>query len=116
MALLQLLTATVTASVSGTRTTPSLVYVAIEGRAPTERAACSQRTAESEPVTARLGPRSSPSSSANGCVGVLPVSRTVAGRLFKRSNAAAPIPATAQTSLESSSLAGPCQRRANVPV
>ena len=39
------------------------------GRAPFRRATWSQKIADSEPVTARFGPRSSPSSSARGCAG-----------------------------------------------
>ncbi len=45
---------------TGTTTRPSRLKRASEGRAPTARAACSHKTAERAPVTARLGPRSSP--------------------------------------------------------
>lgn len=52
------------------------------GRAPFRRATWSQRIADSEPVTARFGPRSSPSRSARGCAGSRADNKTAAGRLL----------------------------------
>jgi hypothetical protein len=65
--------------VSGTSSSPSREYVATDVRAPTDRAACHQRKAEGDPVTARSGPRSSPTSSPRRCGGGC-AEKTTAGR------------------------------------
>lgn len=53
-----------------------------DGRAETSRAARHQSTAESEPLTARLGPRSRPRSRARAWAGCEEANRTAAGRLL----------------------------------
>jgi hypothetical protein len=103
--------AVVATSVSGTRMTPSRQYPQSEGWAPTPWAAWSHSTAESEPVNTRLGPRSSPSRSATGCVAGWAENSTAAGKLFTSTEAIAPMPTVAQTPDESSKRAGPCHSR-----
>src|SRR5579862_9726115 len=66
------------------------------GRAPFRRATWSQKMADSEPVTARFGPRSSPSSRARGCAGSRADSSTAAGRLLIAIAVPAAIHAVAQ--------------------
>jgi hypothetical protein len=101
--------------VSGVRARPSVEYVRIEGRVPAAEAARIQRNAESEPVTARLGPRSRPSSRACGCSVAWAESRTDAGRLLSRIAASAATVAVAGPPRLEMSATGAGQAGASVP-
>ena len=64
-----------------------------EGCAPTDRADCHHSSADSEPVTARLGPTLSPIRRLRACAGAREPSSTAAGRLLTNTEASAPMAA-----------------------
>src|SRR5581483_802778 len=86
-----------------------------DGCAPTVRAARHQISADSEPVTARLGPRLSPSSSARAWAGCREPRSTAAGRLLTATAAPAPSAAVATAPAWAIRCAGPAHDRASAP-
>ena len=91
------------------------MYVRALGLAPWLRATRSQSTAESDPVTARFGPRLSPIRSARAWAGTSTASSIDAGRLFSPIAAIAPAAAVCQRSNELTRFSGPCHQRPIAP-
>ena len=85
------------------------------GFAPWLRATRSQRTADSEPVTARFGPRLSPIRRAREWAGAFAESSIAAGRLLRPIAAIAPVAAVCQRSNELTRCSGPCHQRPSEP-
>src|SRR5437016_2299749 len=99
----------------GTATTPRRDAVAREGRAPTDRAARSQRIHAREPVTKRFGPMSRPTRRANGWCGTRAASRDAAGRLLTSTDVTAATNAVDHTSRCDRTVVGPDQARPRTP-
>jgi hypothetical protein len=100
---------------SGPRTRLSLVTRRDDGVAPMVPAARYQISAESEPVTARLGPRFNPISSTRGWVTPRAASSAAAGKLLTATDASAPTAALSGALACWTNCAGLFQERASAP-